>query len=362
MPARAPIILTAGGTGGHVFPAQALAEELIARGERVVFITDKRSGAYMSGVLEHIEHYAIHAGTLGKGAKGKAIGAINMLRGMVEARNLLAQLKPKAVVGFGGYPSFPTMRAGLARGIKTIIHEQNAVLGRANRLLAPKVDIVACSFADTRMVGDENTSKIIHTGNPVRASIRALHHIPYPDLTADTPLQLLITGGSQGASIFGTVVPEALALLPAAYQKRLRVDQQCREADIAEVRTRYDTLHINHNLAEFFNDMPTKLASAHLVIARAGASTVAELQVAGRPAILVPLPTAMDNHQAINADAFEDAGAGWVMLQEGFTAQALAARLEAFLSAPIALINAAEASRKSAKLRATEQLADLVQR
>lgn len=360
MAEKAPIILTAGGTGGHVFPAQALAEELIARGERVVFITDKRSKAYMRGVLEEVENYAIHAGTLNKGLRGKIVGVVNMLRGMVEARALLAKLSPKTVVGFGGYPSFPTMRAGIVRGIKTVIHEQNAVLGRANRLLAPKVGVIACAFADTRRIDAENQHKVMHTGNPVRASIRALHHIPYPDLDTNAPLQLLVTGGSQGASVFGEVVPEALALLPAALKKRLRVDQQCREADIAHVRERYDALGISHHLAPFFNDMPAKLAAAHLVIARAGASTISELQVAGRPAILVPLPTAMDNHQTINADAFEDAGAGWVMLQEGFTATALAARLEAFLSAPIALINAAEASRKSAKLRATEQLADLV--
>jgi UDP-N-acetylglucosamine--N-acetylmuramyl-(pentapeptide) pyrophosphoryl-undecaprenol N-acetylglucosamine transferase len=357
---KAPIIITAGGTGGHVFPAQALAEELIARGERVVFITDKRSKAYMRGVLEEVENYSIHAGTLNKGLRGKIIGVVNLLRGLWEARALLARLQPKAVVGFGGYPSFPTMQAAMSRGVKTIIHEQNAVLGRANRLLASKVDVIACSFVQTRRIEAGNAAKVVHTGNPVRASIRALHSVPYPQLNADAPLQLLVTGGSQGASVFGEVVPEALALLPLPLRKRLRVDQQCREADIERVRARYDALGISHHLAVFFNDMPAKLASAHLVIARAGASTVSELQVAGRPAILVPLPTAMDNHQAMNADAFEDAGSGWVMLQEGFTPQALASRLEAFLSAPVTLINAAEASRTSAKLRAAEQLADLV--
>ena len=258
-----------------------------------------------------------------------------------------ASLKPKAVVGFGGYPSFPSVFAASGLGIPTVIHEQNSVLGRANRLLAPRIGRIATSFPVTLMLADRDRNKIFVTGNPVRASVRALRHVPYPSVPQDGKMHILVTGGSQGASMFSQVVPAAIAALPAALRSRVRIDQQCREADVEATKAAYAQLGVNADIAAFFVDLPARLAASHLVIARAGASTVSELAVAGRPAILVPLPTAMDNHQYFNANAFEDVGGGWVMTQDGFTAASLSARLEAFLTAPDAtLTKAAENARK----------------
>lgn len=354
-----PIILAAGGTGGHIFPAQALAEELTARGERVLLMTDKRFTQYIAD--EHFtDIITIAAGRMGTGLIGKVTGLYRVAAGILQARSCLKKLRPKVVVGFGGYPSFPTMYAASRLAIPTVIHEQNAVLGRANRMLAGKVNIIASSFDRTLMVEEGDIDKITVTGNPVRGSIRALHHLPYPDLRPDGTIHILVTGGSQGASVFSRIVPAAIAALPATFRKHIRIDQQCRPADLEVTEAAYEQLGVSATLSPFFADIPTRLAACHLVIARAGASTVTELSVAGKPAILVPLPTAMDNHQAINANAYEDAGAGWVMSEEGFTAAALSARLESFLNMPDVLNQAAEKSRSSSRLTATEKLADVV--
>lgn len=355
----APIILAAGGTGGHIFPAEALAEELNARGERVLLMTDKRFSQYIAG--DHFsETLTISAGRMGKGVSGKISGLAKTAWGISQATRTLKRLKPKAVVGFGGYPSFPTVFAAARLGIPTVIHEQNAVLGRANRMLEKRVDVIAASFEHTLMVDKACEDKIIVTGNPVRAAIRALHHLPYPDLQPDGKMQILVTGGSQGAAIFSRIVPAAVAALPAAVRSRLRIDQQCKPEDMDVTHVAYEQLGVSATLSSFFADIPTRIAGSHLVIARSGASTISELAVAGRPAILVPLPTAMDNHQYINANAFEDAGGGWVMAQDGFTAAALSARLESFLSAPQTLSRAAAGARSCGRLDATERLAELV--
>lgn len=357
---RSPVVLAAGGTGGHIFPAEALAEVLLKRGERVVLVTDQRFANFKSGALSQIETRTIHAGTVGGAWHKKVLGAAGILLGIGQARGVLRQLKPKVVVGFGGYPSFPTVFAAAGMNIPTVIHEQNSVLGRANRLLAGRVERIATSFPETMMLADKDAGKVCLTGNPVRASIRALRDVPYSTMMQDGKMHILVTGGSQGATVFSQVIPEAIALLPASLRARVRLDQQCREAELQQARQRYADIGINADLATFFVDVPARLAVSHLVIARSGASTVSELAVAGRPAILVPYPQAMDNHQYCNANAFEDVGGGWVMAQDGFTSAALAARLEAFLNAPESLAKAAENARKLGTPDAAEKLAALV--
>ncbi len=354
------VILAAGGTGGHIFPAEALAEELLARGCTVTLITDKRSNQFNSGLFKQLPRRTIRAGGSGGGIIHKITSATNIVIGTARALRILKQLKPDKLVGFGGYPSFPTVYAATMLGIPTIIHEQNSVLGRANRMLAGRASLIATSFPDTKMITEENSGKVVVTGNPVRAGIRGLRDVPYPQLQQDGKLHVLITGGSQGASVFSEIIPAALALLPQHLRARLRIDQQCREVEIAATRAAYDNLAVNADLASFFVDIPARLAASHLVIARAGASTIAELTVSGRPAILIPLPNSMDNHQYHNANALEEAGGGWLMAQEGFTPQAVAARLEAFLTAPEALTRAAEKARKLGNFDAEKKLANLI--
>lgn len=355
-----PVIIAAGGTGGHIFPAEALAEALIARGRRVILVTDRRFARFNHGVFTQVETRTIRSGSLSGGILRKASGAASIALGIAQASLLLTRLKPAVVIGFGGYPSFPTMVAATRLKLPTVIHEQNAVLGRANRWLAPRVQHIATSFHHTLMAEERDAPKLHFTGNPVRAGVRAVHDVPYPSLTQDGVLQLLVTGGSQGASIFSRILPAAVAALPPGLRARLRIDQQCRDVDQDITRAAYDQLGVSVHLSPFFTDMPARLAACHLAIARSGASTTAELAVAGRPAILVPYPQAMDNHQYFNANAFEDAGGGWVMSQEGFTAAALSARLEAFLGLPATLTKAAEHARRSGCVDAADRLAELV--
>lgn len=353
------VVLAAGGTGGHIFPAQALAEELTARGVRVVLVTDRRFANYVKG-LDGVEIKMIRSGSMSGGLIRRGLNALNILIGIWQARNILKSLKPVAVVGFGGYPSFPTVLAATLLGCNSIIHEQNSVLGRANRVLAHRVSTIATSFASTSHVPEKAQGKMQFTGNPVRLGIRALHDVPYPQLLEDGKINVLVMGGSQGATVFSKIVPEAMRLLPASSRARIRLDQQCREADIEAVRAAYDAMGVNVNLATFFRDVPTRLAAAHLVITRSGASTVAELLTAGRPAILVPYPRAMDDHQTFNANTVEDAGGGWLMPETGFTAEALCSKLEHFLNLPSALETAAEKSRRAGHPDAARKLAALV--
>jgi UDP-N-acetylglucosamine--N-acetylmuramyl-(pentapeptide) pyrophosphoryl-undecaprenol N-acetylglucosamine transferase len=361
---QSPILLAAGGTGGHVFPAEALAEELLAQGHRVAFITDKRSMRYYeqgyAGVLAQVPMHTIHAGSLGGSPLQKAKGVAKLFLGVAQAMWLIARIKPRAVVGFGGYPSSPTMVAALLLRVPTIIHEQNSVLGRTNRKLAAHVDVIATSYEKTRFLPESALPKTMRTGNPVRAGIRALAEIDGPQLRPDGILKLLVLGGSQGASIFSDVLPAAMALLPEVARQRIRIDQQCRAGELEATRASYAELGMQVDLAPFFADVPARLASAHLVISRAGAGAVAELAVAGRAAILVPLPSAMDNHQFYNALSVEEAGGGWLMGQEGFTAQSLAAQLETCLTNPQLLNDAALAMRTLGKPGAAAALAALV--
>jgi UDP-N-acetylglucosamine--N-acetylmuramyl-(pentapeptide) pyrophosphoryl-undecaprenol N-acetylglucosamine transferase len=354
-----PIVLAAGGTGGHVFPAQALAETLLARGHSLALITDRR-GAEYGGALGRIDTYRISARRVGGGPVGVLLGILALGRGLIQARRLLKRLMPGAVIGFGGYPSLPTMAAATQGGFRTMIHEQNAVLGRVNRLLAPRVARIATSFAAVSGLRAADRQKIVQTGNPVRDAIAALRDIPYAPPDGDGPVRILITGGSQGATVMSEVPPTAAALLPERMRKRLDIVQQCRAEDLPAVRAKYAACGIKAELAVFFDDMPRRLGDAHLVIGRAGASTVAELAVVGRPSILAPYPHATDDHQTANARALGSLAASWPMDRDGFTAEALARRLEELIDAPETLARAARAARQAGQPDAAARLADAV--
>ncbi|MEQ8227880.1 MAG: undecaprenyldiphospho-muramoylpentapeptide beta-N-acetylglucosaminyltransferase [Rhodospirillales bacterium] len=353
-------VLAAGGTGGHVFPAEALAAELAGRGYRLALITDRRGGGF-GGALAELETHHIRAGGIaGKRFTARLESVFELGLGTLQARSLLAKLKPDAVVGFGGYASVPTMMAATWGGYATAIHEQNAVLGRANRLLATRVRRIATSIDGTQMVPDAAKDKIRLTGMPVRPAVLAAGDTAYDEINDNAPLNLLITGGSQGARVLSDVVPAALAQLPEKLRKRLNVTQQCRVEDLDRVQGVYGDAGISANLASFFDDIPQRLAAAHLLIARAGASTVAEMTAIGRPAILVPYPHAIDNHQFANAQAVDEAGAGWLMAEDVFTADRLAGRLTSLFENPRHLAHAARASKRIGRPDAAHALADMV--
>lgn len=352
------VVLAAGGTGGHVFPAKALAEALKAKGHTPILITDKRSAQY--GHFGDIEVSTIPAAGSGGGIIRKLMGAVNIMLGMAKAGYLLHMASPDVVVGFGGYPSFPTMLAAIHRGYKTIIHEQNSILGRVNKHLAPQVNAIATAFPDVSGLSEAARTKVMLTGNPIRAAITAIRHHPYPSLQEG--FRLLVTGGSQGASVFAGIVPESLAALPEIFRARLHVDQQCRKEDVERVRAFYQQAGIKAEIAPFFEDMPERLANAHLVICRAGASTLAEITVSGRPAILVPYPYAMDNHQMTNAKAVEATGGAWAIDEKEFTSAWLTGTLEQLFKEPSLLGAAAEKIKAAGHPDAAEKLLELVER
>lgn len=353
-----PIVLATGGTGGHVFPAQALARALRGRGYRLALVTDRRGSAY-GGLLGDLETYRIRAaGISGRGLTAKISAVLQLGLGLLQARRLLKQLAPRAVVGFGGYPSIPTMVAAAQLKFNTVIHEQNAVLGRANRVLAPRAGRIATAFDETAMLQESDAARAMRTGNPVRPEVVAAAR-PYQAPIAG-PIEILVTGGSQGASIFADIVPAALAGLPAELRGRLRVTQQCREEDIAAVRRSYADSGIEAQLASFIADIPERLARAHLAICRSGASTVAELAAAGRPAIMIPYPHAIDDHQRENAARLCDAGGGWLLPQGDATAETLGELVGSLLVAPDKLVRAAQCAARVGVPDATERLADLV--
>lgn len=354
------VVLAAGGTAGHVFPASALAGELLSRGCRVTLITDPRGTAHGSFV-EGAEVLRIRAGGLaGKGLAARLRGGIDLGIGTWQARRLLARLRPAAVVGFGGYASVPTMVAATLGGHRTAIHEQNAVLGRANRLLAGRVRRIATSFEGCSGIPEGSASRVVHTGMPVRPAVAAVRDRGYAPPAEDGPIRLMVVGGSQGARIFSQIVPSAVGLLPDGLRRRLSVVQQCRPEDLDAAKAVYEREGIEAELKTFFDDIPERLAAAHLLIARSGASTVAELLAVGRPAILVPFPYAIDDHQSFNAHAVAEAGAGWLMPQQTFTGVGLAGRLESLLGVPATLERAAAAARAVGRADAAVRLADMV--
>ena len=353
-------VLIAGGTGGHLFPAMALAQELIRRGHAVELMTDHRVESYGADFPARQIHI-VPAATPSGGSPLKMAGAgFTILRGIARAHAVWGRVKPAAVVGFGGYPTFPPFIAASLRGIPGILHEQNAVMGRANRALARFADTLAMSFPATRFADGQNLEKVI-TGNPVRDRVRAVAGRPYPAIEADGPIRLVVTGGSQGARVLSDVVPAAIALLPDGLRNRLRIVQQARPEDIDRVAEAYRQSRTNVELASFISDLPERIADAHLVIGRAGASTVAELTVIGRPSILIPLPGSLDSDQKYNALNLQDGGGGWMAEQDTVSPQSLATRLQELFSEPGRLKRAAEAARSMGKPGAVEKLADLAE-
>ena len=311
------VVLAAGGTGGHVFPAEALAQELSDRGCRLALITDRRGGD-VGGRLGELETHRVRAGGIaGKGMMARAISAGEIGYGTLQSCKLLKRLRPSVVVGFGGYASVPTMLAATYSSISTAIHEQNAILGRANRLLATKVQKIATSYEKVDLIPEAALGRVAYTGMPVRASVKKLNGEPYPPLSERDHFNILVFGGSQGAAVFSRVVPAAIEQLEESQRKRLNIVQQCRQEDFAELRTVYDRLRLPAEIATFFCDIPQRIASSHLVICRSGASTVAELTTIGRPAIFVPYPGAIDDHQAANAHALDEVGGGWLIPEVG---------------------------------------------
>jgi len=355
------ITLAAGGTGGHMVPAHALAAELKARGHGVMLITDDR-GAKIPGLFKDIPTHILPAGRLGGGPIGMLKAVRSVLAGRRQAKALYKEFTPDAVVGFGGYPAFPALLAASSRKIPTILHEQNAVLGRVNRWVAGDAAAIATAYPEDERLKRAYRDKVELVGNPVRESVARLGTMPFPEFDETAPLKILVTGGSQGATILGQVVPDALGQLPPKLRHRLQVVQQCRADDIEEVRQRYAALNIPAELLTYIEDMPDRLAEAHLVIARAGASTIAELTAAGRPAILVPLPIATDDHQTVNAREMAKAGGARMIPQDEFTSEALCAQIAAIAGDPQALSNAAERALSVGRPHATRDLADLVER
>ncbi len=359
-PAVKPIVIAAGGTGGHFFPAEALGSELLARGHRIALMTDSRSAGLQSAVFAGHEQFVIRgAGIAGRGLVRGGKAVLALASGVVQARGILRRLGAAAVIGFGGYPSVAPVLATrvLRRRPSVLLHEQNAVLGRANRFLASRADILALSFSATQRVPEKAATQVV--GNPVRPAVAALARTSY--VAPDKTIRLLVLGGSLGARVFSDIVPDAIRALPDALRGRITVVQQCRAEDLERVGAAYAAAGIAAELSSFFADVAARLVAAHLVIARAGASTVAELAVAGRPAILVPLPGAIDDHQSANARALAEVGGAWVMPQPDFTAPALTQRLAEILSDGPALARTAVGARSVARPDATTRLADLVE-
>lgn len=359
MSVQGPVLLAAGGTGGHLFPAQALAMALARRGVVVELATDSRALAYGAEFPARAIHAIPSATPTGGSALSKAAAALALARGTAVAWSLLGRIRPSVVVGFGGYPTVPPLLAASFRGIPAILHEQNAVMGRANRFLARRVRAIATGFPELAGADAAISAKATHTGNPVRPNVIAAAALAYPD-AADGRLNVLVTGGSQGARVMSDVVPMAIELLPAQARARLVIVQQARGEDAARVGAVYARLGLACDVKPFFADLPARMAQSHLVIARSGASTVSELAVIGRAAILVPFPFALDNDQAANAAELAKSGAVTVIKQNEFTANWLAARLMAALDDPQGLKSRGLAARQAGIADAAERLADLV--
>jgi UDP-N-acetylglucosamine--N-acetylmuramyl-(pentapeptide) pyrophosphoryl-undecaprenol N-acetylglucosamine transferase len=353
--------LAAGGTGGHMIPAHVLAAELKRREHGVLLITDER-GARFPGLFKDVPVHILPAGRLGGGPIGLLKAGMSVLKGRGEAKRLYRQHTPDVVVGFGGYPAFPSLLAASAKRIPTVLHEQNAVLGRVNRMLAGEAEAIAIAYDKVDRLKPKYQAKTVVVGNPVRDEIAKLGELPFPPFDNVAPLKILVTGGSQGASVLGDVVPAGLGLLQPSLRHRLQVVQQCRPDDIERVRNQYANLGIPAELLTYIEDMPEKLADAHLIIGRAGASTIAELTAAGRPAILIPFPSATDDHQTANAREMTAAGGARTIQQDNFSPEVLARQIEAMAADPIAINNAASRALSVGRPHAARDLADLVER
>jgi UDP-N-acetylglucosamine--N-acetylmuramyl-(pentapeptide) pyrophosphoryl-undecaprenol N-acetylglucosamine transferase len=360
VPGSAPVLVAAGGTGGHLFPAEALAAALGDRGIAVHLATDRRAARFGGAFAEDAVHVVASATLRTRDPIALTRTAAMLGFGFVQAWALIGRLKPAAVIGFGGYPTIPPVLAARWRGVPSLIHDANAVIGRANRLLAPRVTAIATTFPDMFAAAPDLAAKAVLTGNPVRSAVVTAAATPYP--TADDTLRLLIFGGSQGARVMADVVPGAIGRLEPRLRSRLAVVQQAREEDLLRVREAYANASVAAEVAPFFADLPARMAASHLVISRSGASTVAELAAIGRPAILVPLPHAIDQDQFANAGMLERAGGALRIVQDAFTPQRLATEIANLAAAPQRLAAMAATARSMGRLDAADQLADLVQR
>jgi len=353
--------ICAGGTGGHLFPAQALSAELKRRGHRIVLLTDER-GLRFGDTFPCDEIVEIPSSTLSLRSPLKILpGVLQIGSGVIKAFKILKSTPFGAVAGFGGYPSLPPMVAARLLGLPACLHEQNAVMGRANRVLSRFATVLATSFEVTQKAPVKGKLRIVTTGNPVRQQVLELRNLPYTPAFGDDEFRLLIFGGSQGASIFGEVMPAAIELLPEMTKKRLKVTQQCRQEDIDKVKTAYSDAGIEAEVAAFFPNLPERIASSHLVVSRSGASTLSELTVIGCPAVLVPLPGALDNDQRENARSLEAQGGAWVVEQSQFKPDRVAKLLDKYMNEPDLLVAAAHAAHKIGKPDATMLLADAVE-
>ncbi|MER8445966.1 undecaprenyldiphospho-muramoylpentapeptide beta-N-acetylglucosaminyltransferase [Mesorhizobium sp. M1066] len=357
--ARGVILLAAGGTGGHLFPAEALAHELNERGWSVHLATDDRAERF-AGHFPAAAVHPIQSATMGSKNPFALLGAFwKIWRGVRQASAVIARIKPDAVVGFGGYPTLPPLYAATRRKVPTLIHEQNAVMGRANRALAGRVDAIAGGFLpqDTSAAG----VKTVTTGNPVRPAVLEAARTNYAASTGEQPFRLLVFGGSQGAQFFSDAVPGAIALLSDAQRKRLVITQQARADDVARVKAAYAALGVAAEVSPFFTDMAQRMAAAHLVISRSGASTVSEIAVIGRPALLVPYPYALDHDQAANAAALAAAGGGEVHPQSSLSPERIAALIGELMDDPDRLVAMAAGAKSAGRPNAARLLADLTE-
>jgi len=354
------VLLTAGGTGGHLFPAQALASELIRRGWTVELATDERADKYGSAFPARKVHIIASETIRGRNPLLLAKTAFRLLWGTLQARGVIKRLRPDVVAGFGGYPTFPPMFAARLTGTPSVLHEANGVMGRANKLLAKGVDAIATSVPMDDLPPDL-AAKLVETGNPVRDAVLNASEIFYSTPDANGPFRLLVFGGSQGARFFSDLVPPAVEQLPQDILKRLQIVQQCRPEDMERVQGAYDALGVQAECAPFFQDMPQRIAHAHLVLCRSGASSVSELSVLGRPSILVPLPGAIDQDQAANAKVLEKVGGAWPIRQVDLHPERLTKEIVRFMNAPEMLKEAAKNARSVGRPDAVKRLADLVE-
>jgi UDP-N-acetylglucosamine--N-acetylmuramyl-(pentapeptide) pyrophosphoryl-undecaprenol N-acetylglucosamine transferase len=363
MTSPAPLILlAAGGTGGHLFPAEALGVELIKRGYRVRLVTDARalrySGLFTKDMIDVVPSETVRS----RSPVALARTAVMLGSGTIAAFNLMRRLKPAAVIGFGGYPTVPPLLAARLAGVPSLIHDANAVLGRANRFLSSHVKAIATSLPGVLDRDPALSAKTTTVGTPMRPAILEAAAVPYVPPEVSGPVRLLVVGGSQGARIMSDIVPGAIERLEPALWSRLVLTQQVRQEDMARVRAVYDRLKINAELQPFFTDLPARLAANHLVISRSGAGTVAELAAIGRPSILIPLPGAIDQDQFANAGVLSEANAAIRIVQPEFTPDRLASEISALAAEPARLAAMAQAARGAGRLDAAERLADLVVR
>ncbi|WP_337266986.1 undecaprenyldiphospho-muramoylpentapeptide beta-N-acetylglucosaminyltransferase [Oryzifoliimicrobium ureilyticus] len=353
------VFLAAGGTGGHLFPAEALAHKLKERGYQVHLVTDSRAERY-AGRFPADEIHVVASATIGsKNPIAVARALMALWKGTRQAKALIRRLKPKVVVGFGGYPTVPPLLAASQLNVPTMIHEQNAVMGRANKMLAGRVKAIAGGFLPEQ--GGPLAAKTLTTGNPVRPAVIAASQVPYQPSGPQDPFHLVVFGGSQGAQYFSKTIPTAVSLLDESLRSRLRITQQVRAEDTEMVAGCVARLSLNADTAPFFTDMAERLAAAHLVICRSGASTVSEIAVIGRPAILVPYPHALDHDQAANAAALAATGGAKVIPQAQLSAEKIAAILNKAMSDPARLTEMAAAAKSAGRPNAADLLADMVE-